>query len=220
MELSRIVRDQTPLMTTRMLLRPLRTDDASAVFHYAHDPEVTKYTSWNAHSTVEESRRFIERTIAEYQRGENAELAMELKSDKKMIGTCGLINLSADHCRGELVYAMAKEHWGGGLMGEALKATLAFGYGALQLNRIWAKVDADNMSGILVLKRASWQFEGTLRQDVKVRGMFRDVKLYSLLKKEFTSSPMAVQSRVAEKSQAGDDRGILPFKKAKSGVAT
>ncbi len=50
--------------------------------------------------------------------------------------------------------------------------------------------------------------------------MFRDVKLYSLLKKEFTTSPMAVQSRVAEKSQAGDDRGILPFKEAKSGVAT
>jgi len=174
-----------------MSLRPLRTDDASAVFHYAHDPEVTKYTTWNAHTTVEESRRFIEQTVAEYQRGLNAELAMELKADKKLIGTCGLINLSAEHCRGELVYAMAKEHWGGGMMTEALKATLAFAYGPLQLNRIWAKVDPDNMSSILVLKRASWQFEGTLRQEVRVRGMFRDIKLYSLLKSEFAKSSMA-----------------------------
>jgi [ribosomal protein S5]-alanine N-acetyltransferase len=53
---------------------------------------------------------------------------MELKSDKKAIGTCGLINLSAEHGGGELVYAMAKEHWGGGMMGEALKATHAVGY--------------------------------------------------------------------------------------------
>jgi ribosomal-protein-alanine N-acetyltransferase len=174
-----------------MSLRPLRTTDASDVFHYAHDPEVTKYTTWNAHRTVEDSRHFIVQTIAAYQRGENAELAMELKSDKKVIGTCGLINVSADHCRGELVFAMAKEHWGGGMMSEALKATLAFGYGPLQLNRIWAKVDADNMSTVLVLKRASWQFEGSLRQDVKVRGTFRDVKLYSLLKKEFATSSMA-----------------------------
>jgi len=186
-ELGRIVREQTPLVTARTLLRLLRPDDASAVFHYAHDPEVTQYTQWDAHRTIEDSRRFIEQTIAGYQRGENAELAIELKSDKKVIGTCGLINVSADHCRGELVFAMAKEHWGGGIMGEALKATLAFGYGPLQLNRIFAKVDPDNMKTILVLKRATWQFEGTLRQDVKVRGTFRDVKLYSLLKKEFAS---------------------------------
>jgi [ribosomal protein S5]-alanine N-acetyltransferase len=191
LELSRIVRDQTPLTTPRMSLRPLRTDDASAVFQYAHDPEVTKYTTWNAHTTVEESRRFIEQTIAEYQRGLNAELALELKSDKKLIGTCGLINVSAEHCRGEMVFAMAKEHWGGGMMGEALKATLTFAYGPLQLNRIFAKVDPDNMSTTLVLKRASWQFEGTLRQEVRVRGMFRDIKLYSLLKSEFAKSSMA-----------------------------
>jgi len=190
-ELGRIVREQTPLVTTRMLLRPLRADDASAVFNYAHDPEVTRYTQWDAHRTIEDSRRFIEQTIAAYQRGENAELAIELKSDKKVIGTCGLINISADHCRGELVFAMAKENWGGGIMGEALKAMLAFGYGALQLNRIFAKMDPDNMKTILVLKRATWQFEGTLRQEVKVRGTFRDVKLYSLLKKEFATSSMA-----------------------------
>ena len=111
-ELSRIVREQTPLVTARMLLRPLRADDASAVFNYARDPEVTQYTQWDAHRTIEDSRRFIEQTIAAYQRGENAELAIELKSDKKVIGTCGLINISADHCRGELVFAMAKEQLG------------------------------------------------------------------------------------------------------------
>ena len=109
---------------------------------------------------MEDSRTFIEQTIATYQRGENTELAMELKADKKVIGTCGLISVSAEHCRGELAFAMAKEHWGGGLMAEALRATLAFGFGALELNRIWAKVDPDNMKTTLVLRRVSWQFEG------------------------------------------------------------
>lgn len=178
-------------MTARLVLRPLRPEDANDIFHYAHDPEVTRYTTWDAHRTVEDSRTFIEQTIAGYQRGKNAELAMELKTEKKVIGTCGLIAVSADHCRGEVAFAMAKEHWGGGLMAEALKATLAFGFGALQLNRIWAKVDPDNINTIRLLRRASWQFEGTLRQDVKVRGMFRDVNLYSLLKKEFATSSMA-----------------------------
>ncbi len=190
-DISRILRDQTPLMTARLALRPLRPEDASDIFQYAHDPEVTRYTTWDAHRTVDDSRTFIAQTIAGYQRGENAELAMELKTEKKVIGTCGLIGVSAEHCRGEIAFAMAKEHWGGGLMAEALKATLAFGFGPLQLNRIWAKVDPDNINTIRLLRRASWQFEGTLRQDVKVRGMFRDVNLYSLLLSEFATSSMA-----------------------------
>ncbi len=189
-ELSRVLREQTPLITTRLTLRLLRTDDASDIFHYANDPEVTQYTTWDAHRTVEDSRRFIEQAIAGYQRGENAELAMETKDQKKVIGTCGMVSVSAEHCRGELVFAMAKEHWGGGFMGEALKAMLAFGYGPLQLNRVWSRVDPDNMNTIRLLKRAGWQFEGTLRQDAKVRGQFRDVKMYSLLKKEFATSSM------------------------------
>jgi [ribosomal protein S5]-alanine N-acetyltransferase len=190
-ELSRIVREQTPLITARLTLRQLRPGDADDVFLYAHDLEVTRHTTWDAHRTVADSLMFIEQTIAAYQRGENVELAMELNADKKVIGTCGIVSVSAEHCRGELAFAMAKEHWGSGLMGEALKAMLAFGYGPLQLNRLWARVDPDNMNTIRLLKRAGWQFEGTLRQDVKVRGQFRDVKLYSLLKKEFATSSTA-----------------------------
>lgn len=192
-DLSRIVWAQTPLTTARLVLRPLRPEDANAIFHYAHDPEVTRYTVWDAHRTVEDSRRFIEQTIAAYLRGENAELAMELKEDKKVIGTCGMVSVSAEHCRGEVVFAMAKEHWGGGLMAEALKAVLAFGYGPLQLNRVWARVDPDNMNTVRLLMRAGWHYEGLLRQDAKVRGQFRDVKLYSLLKKEFATSSMGVK---------------------------
>lgn len=178
------------MITARLALRPLRLEDAGDIFQCAHDPEVTRYTTWDAHRTVEDSRMFIEQTIAAYERGENTELAMELKIDKKVIGTCGLIAVSAEHCRGEIAFAMAKEHWGGGLMAEVLKATLAFGYGALQLNRIWAKVDLDNINTIRTLRRAGWQFEGTLRQDVKVRGTFRNVNMYSLLKTEFATSSM------------------------------
>ncbi len=189
-ELSRIFHAQTPLLTARLPLRPLRPADASEIFQYAHDPEVTLHTTWDAHRTVDDGRTFIAQTIAGYQQGENAELAVELKTEKKVIGTCGLIAASADHCRGEIAFAMAKEHWGGGLMTEALKVTLAFGFGALQLNRIWAKVDPDNINTIRLLRRSSWQFEGTLRQEVKVRGMFRDVNLYSLLKSEFATSSM------------------------------
>ncbi len=188
-ELGHVVRENIPLLTARLILRSLRPDDAGAVFEYAHDPEVTRYTTWDAHATVEESRRYIDKIIAGYQRGDNAELAIEHKADRKVIGACGLKAVSLEHCRGELVFAMAKQYWGSGLMAEALKATLAFAYGPLQLNRVFAKVDPDNMNTIRLLRRAGWMLEGCLRQDVRVRGQFRDVKLYSLLKGDFVKAP-------------------------------
>ncbi|MBO6285434.1 MAG: GNAT family N-acetyltransferase, partial [Bacilli bacterium] len=42
------------LESLRLLLRPLKVDDAEAVFNgWANDKEVTKYLTWNPHPNVE-----------------------------------------------------------------------------------------------------------------------------------------------------------------------
>ena len=175
-ELSRIVRDQTPLITPRMFLRrcgPTMPALFSITSMIPKSRSIRAGTRTARRKTADVSLSGPSPSISGARRrtGDGAEIRQE--GDRYLWPD----DLSVDHCRGELVYAMAKEHWGGGSISEASKATLAFGYGALQSNRIWPKVDADNMSGILALRRASRQFEGTLRQDVRVRGMFRDVKL-------------------------------------------
>ena len=47
-DITRILHTQTPLITARLALRPLRLEDASDIFLCAHDPEVTRYTTWDA----------------------------------------------------------------------------------------------------------------------------------------------------------------------------
>lgn len=45
--------------TDRLVLRPLRMEDAESVFEYACDPEVTTYVTWDAHKTINDSRTYI-----------------------------------------------------------------------------------------------------------------------------------------------------------------
>jgi len=52
--------DWTPptLETKRLILRPIVPDDTTAVFMYASNPNVTRFTLFETHQTVEDSRWF------------------------------------------------------------------------------------------------------------------------------------------------------------------
>jgi RimJ/RimL family protein N-acetyltransferase len=67
-----VFNDLPTLQTDRLLLRRLGADDPEDIFEYASDPKVAKYTSWPAHATVEDSREFLNHTLALYRNGEVA----------------------------------------------------------------------------------------------------------------------------------------------------
>lgn len=47
------------LETERMILRPITMDDAEDMYAYGSDPEVTRYVTWHAHQSIEETQQFI-----------------------------------------------------------------------------------------------------------------------------------------------------------------
>lgn len=53
--------------TERLVLRPFTENDAEALFNnWASDDEVTKYLTWPTHSSVEESREYVNYCIQQY----------------------------------------------------------------------------------------------------------------------------------------------------------
>lgn len=48
-----------PLTTPRLHLRPLTLADGPAIFAYAQDPEVSRYTLWEPHRTEADSEGYI-----------------------------------------------------------------------------------------------------------------------------------------------------------------
>jgi ribosomal-protein-alanine N-acetyltransferase len=125
-------------------------NDAEAVFAYASDPEVTRYVSWETHRKIGDSESFLRSVLGGYEKGEAAEWGIVYNGDGRFVGGCGVVRWELDHSRAELGYVLSREYWGQGLMPEAVRAMVSFGFGRIGLNRIEARCIAENTASARV----------------------------------------------------------------------
>ena len=60
------------------------------------------------------------------------------------------VGYAPEHARAELGYVLAREHWGKGLMPEAVRAVIRFGFERMELNRVEARCIAENQASARV----------------------------------------------------------------------
>ncbi|HLH09549.1 MAG TPA: GNAT family N-acetyltransferase [Terriglobales bacterium] len=173
------------LETKRLLLRQLRASDLKDIFEYASDPEVSRYTLWDTHTTIDETRVFLSYILDQHRHGEGMVWAVTLRSTGKMVGTCGFGSLKIRDSRAELGFALSRKFWNQGLTTEAVAAVLHFIFADLKLNRVEARCDVDNVASARVLEKSGMRFEGILRQHARIKGQFRNLRLYSILSSEY-----------------------------------
>jgi ribosomal-protein-alanine N-acetyltransferase len=177
--------DLPELETERLLLRKMRLDDARAMFAYASDPEVTRYVLFETHRSIEDSEAFLRLAVEGYERGDFGGWGVVLKDSGAFVGTCGVdYGYAPEHARAELGYVLSREHWGKGLIPEAVRAVIRFGFGRMELNRIQARCIAENTASARVMEKAGMTYEGTLREYQLIKGAYRDMKFYSILRRE------------------------------------
>lgn len=173
------------LETPRLVLRRIEPADVDDVFAYASDPEVAAWTTWEAYRSLDDSHEFIVRVQSWYSDGFGGPWGLELKTTGQLIGTCGLA-LTPHHSRAELGYALSRHWWGQGLTTEAVIEAIRYGFDDLGLNRIEARCIPANIGSARVMEKAGMTYEGTLREQFFSKGSFIDLKLYSILKREWT----------------------------------
>lgn len=102
------------------------------------------------------------------------------------IGECGFHTWNISHNRAEVFYNMRNETFKQkGLMKEALKTVLEYGFTELKLHRVEALIDANNTPSLRLLQHYGFIKEGTMREDYVVDGKNEDSDCYSLLKLEW-----------------------------------
>ncbi|MEG4113063.1 MULTISPECIES: GNAT family protein [unclassified Microcoleus] len=171
--------------TERLLLRKITLNDASDMFEYACNPEVSKYTMWSTHTSIEDTKYFLKSITKMYKRRELVDWGIVHKADKKFIGTCGFVEWSMTHSRAEIGYALSRNYWGEGYMSEAVNAVIEFGFREMLLNRILARCEVSNIASARVMEKVGMKLEGILRQHIFVKDRYWDLKLYSILREEF-----------------------------------
>jgi len=108
------------------------------------------------------------------------------KASGDIIGNCGFHTWYPKHNRAEIGYDLKHEqHKRKGLMTEAVRAVLDYGFIDMQLHRVEALVADYNEASVRLLKSFGFTFEGTLREHYNVAGTIEDSDMYSLLKHEF-----------------------------------
>ncbi len=180
-----VFKDLQTLETPRMRLRRLTMRDANDVFEYASMPEVSKHVTWDYHRTVADSMAFLKSILLQYENGIPSPWGIVYKENNKLIGTGGYHNWNPEHRRAEVGYAISSRYWNKGIMTETLKRMLRFGFEAMDLNRIEALCKIENAASEKVMQKCGMKYEGTLREQMFVKGAYQDLKLYSILKQEF-----------------------------------
>lgn len=114
------------LTTARLTLRPWKESDLKDFYEYASVDGVGQMAGWNPHRDLEESKAILSRFIEEKK-------TFALVYRGKAIGSLGIERYrqtnypELDALQGrEIGYALSKDHWGQGLMPEAVKAVIAW----------------------------------------------------------------------------------------------
>ena len=174
------------LETSNLILREIEDHDTSILHRYWTDKDVIKYFTLEPFKSIEETINMIALLKSLPEEDLGFRWAIVSKKDDTVLGTCGFHNVRSEHHRAEMGYELGKEFWGLGIMSEALKAVIDYGFHDLQYNRIEAFVNVGNDRSAKVLKTAGFHLDGVLREYEFSRGGFVDQYCYSLLKSDYT----------------------------------
>ncbi|MBU5437361.1 GNAT family N-acetyltransferase [Tissierella sp. MSJ-40] len=172
--------------TQRLILRELNKDDFASIHSYASDSEVSQYLPWGPNSEAD-TQVFLNKII-KYQCDSpryDYEIAVVTKEDNKLIGVCAIHISNPSNREGWIGYCYNKEYWGNGYASEAAKEIIEFGFTGLDLHRIFATCDPNNIGSAKVLEKIGMKREGHLRENKWQKGKWRDSFVYSILKHEY-----------------------------------
>ena len=167
-------------------LRELILEDAEDRYSWCLDKEVTKHLNMPEKYppfSLAETKKWIEMCIHKTNSYEQKAIMDEAG---KHIGWVDLKNIDLLNKHAELGIAIGdKNFWGKGYGLAAMEKMLEFGFTELDLNKIWLRVETDNLKAIKSYKRIGYVEEGILRQDRLRNGEFVDRLRMSILKDEF-----------------------------------
>ena len=178
--------DRFPVLTTdRLLLRETAQHDVEAVFAMESDPVAMRYWSKPPMQSILEAWESVASAMSHFQSHTALRWSITRPADDRMLGHLSLFNFSEQSGRADIGYGLAREHWGRGLMNEALTAVVDYAFGPLGLRRLEADVDPRNAASLRALERLGFAREGLLRERWQVGDEISDTVFFGLLAREW-----------------------------------
>ena len=157
----------------RVQLRSMTLADAADIVRWRDDPFVADHMFSDELPSIESHLRWFEQLQT---RGDRQEFIIVEQASGHSIGTIGLSSIDRVHRRAEYGILIGEASARGqGYAREASALILDYAFNELQLHRVYLLVFADHLAALDLYKQLGFQIEGTLREHVYKRGVFRDV---------------------------------------------
>jgi len=147
---------QPDLRTPRLSLTPFLEADAEAVFAYASNPNVSRFTTWETHTSVADAERFIR-----WVRGREAEFCWAIRLSPGGEARGAIEFGLSDEATGAVHFVLAEELWNRGLMTEAVTAVVEWGFRTFErLERVTTGALSANIGSRRVLEKCGFELDG------------------------------------------------------------
>lgn len=175
------------LHTERLILRKLDPETLRYIYSHFSDEELMGFLGVNAEALAKEKDKYAH-GLTTFNRSFLNFLLVD-KENGNVIGACDFHTWYTDHSRAEIGYGMygddSKQQ---GLMSEALRPIIDYGFRVMGLHRIEAFVGPLNIPSLKLMDKFGFTREGLLREHYCKNGVMEDSVVFSLLKHELRSA--------------------------------
>jgi RimJ/RimL family protein N-acetyltransferase len=176
--------DHPRIDTERLTIRRLARDDLPDLLAVNGDDEVTRYLPYPRWASPADGEAWFDRMTGQESAGAARQFVIEHRELGRVIGSCLLFRFDLPSERAELGYVLGREHWGRGLMLEAMRGFVGYAFDGAGVRRLEAEIDPRNRASARLLERLGFVHEGLLRQRWVTKGQASDSALYGLLRGE------------------------------------
>jgi len=180
------------IYSERIRLRRDERADITRFVEWLNDAEVRRYLSINLPISTANEEQWFENMLK--LPSEAQPFAIEVREIVpggdgdcwRLIGNCGLMDFDQTAHSAEVgIFIGDKSCWNKGYGTEVMRLLLQFGFGTLNLNRVFLRVDEANKGGIHAYEKAGFVHEGRFRQGTFRDGEYRDMLLMGVLRSEW-----------------------------------
>ena len=170
----------------RMIVRPLRLEDAPALFEAIIESldHLRPWMPWaDMYHSVEDAQDYIIRTQAQWLLRENLGASFWERTSGRFLGGTGLHIRDWEIGHFEIGYWVRVSATGQGYVTEAAHLLTEFAFDKLEANRVMIRCDERNERSAAVPRRLGFVYEGCLRCDLRgTDGTPRNTLIFSMIR--------------------------------------
>ncbi len=167
------------LETGRLLMRVFVPGDEEGLQRAADYSGIAEGTAGVPHPyTIDDASAFIQGRYNDFAGKTGGVFAIVEKESGEIVGCAGILRSKWDSA--EIGYWITPGRWNRGYCTEAVERLIEYGFGKMELNRIFALHFPDNPGSGRVLEKAGMKREGLLRGYLKKGGEYRDAAIWAV----------------------------------------